>query len=120
VAFDTKVQGKIGFETLQARKGPGLPPVPVRKDSILHRIGPKRLVRASSLKSVKRQRYDKSYSSEDICFPLVKGFHKEGSPNRKIDSPHMKYPGIREDPSWGKCSKELTWRMKDTWIGCNE
>jgi hypothetical protein len=29
VAFETKVPGKTGFETLQARKGPGLHPVPV-------------------------------------------------------------------------------------------
>jgi hypothetical protein len=38
VAFDAKVQGKIDFETLQARKGPGLPPVPVQKGSILRLI----------------------------------------------------------------------------------
>jgi hypothetical protein len=68
VAFDTKVQGKIGFETSQARKGLGLPPVHVQKGNILHLTDPKRCVRASSLKSAKRQKYDKDYSSEDICF----------------------------------------------------
>jgi hypothetical protein len=90
VAFDTKVQGKIEFGTLSARKDPGLPLVPVWKGSILRHIGPKRLVWASSLKSAKRQRYDKNYSSEDICCPLVKGFHKESILNRKTDSPYMK------------------------------
>jgi len=54
VEFDTKVQGKIGFETLQARKGPGLPYVPVQKGSILCLTDSKRFIQASSLNSVKR------------------------------------------------------------------
>ena len=120
VAFDTKVQGKIIFETLQARKGPSLPPFPIWKGSILHLIDSMRFEWPSSLKSAKIQRYDKGYSSEDICFPLVKGFHKEGIPNHKIDSLHMKYLGVLEDLSWKKCSKELTWQTKDTWVECNK
>jgi hypothetical protein len=31
--------------------------------------------------------------------PLVKGSHKEGSPNHKIDSPHTKDLGVLEDLS---------------------
>jgi hypothetical protein len=80
VAFDTKVSGKIGFETLQDRKGPGLPPVPVQKGSTLGLIDLERFEWASSLKFVMRMKYDKDYSGEDIRFPLVKGFHEEGSP----------------------------------------
>jgi hypothetical protein len=120
VEFDSKVQGKIEFKTLQARYGPGLPPIPVWKGGILHQIGPNRFVQASLSKSAKRQKYDKSYSGKDICFPLVKGFHKEGSPNRKIDSPRMKYPRIHEEISWEKCSKEPTWWLKDTWMEFNK
>jgi len=108
VEFDTKVQGKIIFETLQARKGPSLPPFPIWKGSILHLIDSMRFEWPSSLKSVKRREYDKDYSSEDISFPLVKGFREEGIPNRKIDSPCMKQPRIHEDPSWEKCLKEST------------
>jgi hypothetical protein len=108
VAFDTKVQGEIIFETLLARKGPSLPPIPVWKGSILHLIDSTRFEQPSSLKSMKRREYDKEYSSEDISFPLVKGFHEEGIPNHKTNSPHMKHPGILEDPSWEKCSKEPT------------
>jgi hypothetical protein len=67
-----------------------------------------------------RMKYDKDYSSEDIIFPLVKGFLKEGSLNRKTDSPHTKYPGIVEGSSWEKLSKELTWWTKDIWMGCNK
>jgi hypothetical protein len=32
----------------------------------------------------------------------------------------MKDLGVLEDPSWKKCLKELTWWMKDTWVGCNK
>jgi hypothetical protein len=67
---------------------------------------------------MKRQKYDKDYSSEDICFPLVKGTHEAGIPNCKTDSPHMKHPGIHKDSPWKKCSKELTWRTEDTWTEC--
>jgi hypothetical protein len=109
VAFDTKIQGKIGFETLESRKGPSLPTVHVWKGSILCLNGPKRFVRESSLNSGKRRKYDKYYSSGDIGFPLVKGFHKEGIMNRKTDSPHMKYPGIYVEPPWEKCLREPTW-----------
>jgi hypothetical protein len=52
--------------------------------------------------SAKRQKYDKDYSSEDICFPHVKGFREEGSPNHKIDSPCMKYPEDICGPAMGK------------------
>jgi hypothetical protein len=51
--------------------------------------------------------------------PLVKGFREEGSPNRKIDFPHMKDSGTYVDPPWEKCSKEQAWQMKDTQMGCN-
>jgi hypothetical protein len=104
LAFETKVSGKIGFETLSARKGPGLPHVSIWKGSILRLIDPKRFLRASSLNSAKRRKYDKDYSSEDICFPHVKGFREEGTPNRKTNSPHMKDPGIYVDSPWEKCS----------------
>jgi hypothetical protein len=120
MAFDTKVRGRIGFETLQARKGLGLPLAHVQKGSILHLIDSERFERASSLNSGMRMEYDKDYSSEDISFPLVKGFREEGSPNRKTDSPHMKHPGIHEDPSWEKCLKEPSWRTKDTKRGCSK
>jgi hypothetical protein len=50
----------------------------------------------------------------------VKRFHKEGSPNRKMDSPHMKDLGVLEDLSWKKCLKEMAWWMKDTWVGFNK
>jgi hypothetical protein len=40
VAFETKVPGKTGFETLQVSKGVGLHPVPIRKGSILCLIDP--------------------------------------------------------------------------------
>jgi hypothetical protein len=30
----------------------------------------------------------------------------------------MKDLGVMEDLSWKKCSKEMTWQMKDTWVGC--
>ena len=68
---------------------------------------------------MKRQKYDKDYLSEDICYPLMKGFCEEGSLNRKNDSPHMKHSGIHEDSSWENYLKEMTWQMKDTWMGCN-
>jgi hypothetical protein len=48
--------------------------------------------------SAKRQKYDNDYTSEDIGFPHVEGFHEEGSLNRKTESPHMKDPGIYVDP----------------------
>jgi hypothetical protein len=46
----------------------------------------------------KTQKYDKDYSSEDIYSPHVKGFHEEGIPNGKTDSPYMKDPRIYVDP----------------------
>jgi hypothetical protein len=103
VPFDTKVLGKISFETLQAKKGLGLHLVLVRKGSILCLIDPKRFAWESLLNYVNIRKYDKDYSSEDICFPHVKGFCEEGSLNRKIDSPRMKYPGVYVDSSWEKC-----------------
>ena len=69
---------------------------------------------------MERLRFDKDYLSEDICFPLVKGSHKEGSPNYKIDSPRTEDLGVLEDLSWKKCLKELTWHTKDTWVGDNK
>jgi hypothetical protein len=69
---------------------------------------------------VKKQKYDKYYLSEDICCPLVKGFHKEGILNRKTDSPHVKYLGICVDPPWERCLKEPTWQTKDTKMGCTK
>jgi hypothetical protein len=72
------------------------------------------------LKYAKRWKYDKDYSSEDICCPLVKGFREEGSLNRKIDSPCRKDLGMYEDPSCEKCLKEKSWQMKDMRMGCNE
>jgi hypothetical protein len=76
---------------------PGLPLVPVWKGSILHLIDSNKSEQASSLKSSERQKYDREYSSDDICFPLVKGFHREDIPNYKIDSPRVKYQEIHED-----------------------
>jgi hypothetical protein len=69
---------------------------------------------------VKRLREDKNYSSDDICFPLVKGSHKYDSPNHKTDFPHTKYLEVLEGMSWKKCSKESTWQMKDTCMGRNK
>jgi hypothetical protein len=120
VAFYTKVQEKIGFGTLQARKDLGSPLVPVWKGSILHLTDLKRCVQASSLKSAKRRKYDKDYSSEDMFFPIVKGFREEGSLNCKTDSPHRKDLGMYEDPSCENFSKEQAWQMKDMRMGCNE
>jgi hypothetical protein len=57
---------------------------------------------------VKGRKYDKDYSSEDICLPLVKGGHEEGSLNHKIDSPHMKDLGVCVDSPWEKFMKEQT------------
>jgi hypothetical protein len=54
--------------------------------------------------SAKRQKYDKDYSSEDICFPHVKGSPEEDSLNHKIDSLCMKYSGIYVDPPWERYS----------------
>jgi hypothetical protein len=70
--------------------------------------------------STKRQKYDKDYSSEDVCFPHVKGFHEEGSMNHKIDSLRMKDSRIYVDPPWENFSWELAWQTKDTWMGCNK
>jgi len=66
------------------------------------------------MNSATRMKYYKDYSSEDISFPLVKGFCEEGSKNCKTNSPHMKHPGIHENPSSEMCLKESTWWMKDT------
>jgi hypothetical protein len=78
-----------------------------------------RFGQTSSLGFLERERLDKDYSIEDICFPLVKGSHKEGSLNYEIDSPRMEDLGVLEDLSWKKCSKELTCWMKYTWAGGN-
>jgi hypothetical protein len=117
VEFDSMVQGKIDSKKLQARKDLGIPLALAQKGVGSRQNGQKRFGRASSLRSLKRPRYDKDYSSEDICCPLVKGSHKEGSPNRTTGFLHMKYLVVIEDLSWKKCSKELTWQMKDTWVG---
>jgi hypothetical protein len=53
---------------------------------------------------VKRQKYDKDFSSEDIHFPHVKGFYEGGSPYHKTDSLRMKYQMKYGDPPWEKCS----------------
>jgi hypothetical protein len=120
VAFDAKVWGKIGFETLQSRKNPGIPHVPIQKGCGLRQNGPKRFGGASSLRSTKGPRSDNNYSSDYICFPLVKGSHKEGSSNHKIDFPHTKYLEVFEGLSWKKCSKGPTWQMTDTLMGHNK
>ena len=120
VAFDSTVQGKIYSEKLQARQDLGIPLALAQKGVGSRQNGPIRFGWASSLGSVERPRLDKDYLSEYICFPLVKGSHKEGIPNRKTGSLHMKDLVVIEDMSWKKCSKELTWWTKDTWVGCNK
>jgi hypothetical protein len=119
MAFDAKVQEKIDFETLQAKRDPGLPPIPVREGSILNLTDSEKSKWASSLNFVKIRKYDKDYSSEYICFPLVKGTHEANSLNHKTDSPCMKHPGIDEDSPWKKCSNELTWQTEDTRMECS-
>jgi hypothetical protein len=68
----------------------------------------------------KRKRNDNGCSSEDRCFPHVKGFREEGSLNHKIDSLSTKDSRIYVDLPWEKCLYELAWKMKDTHMGCNK
>jgi hypothetical protein len=118
--FDAKVQGTIDFETLQARRDPGLPPVPVQEGSILHLNDLENSEWESSLNSMKRRMYDREYSSDDICFPLLKGFHKEDNLNCRTDSPCERHLGIYAASPQIKYSKDLTWWTKDTWMECNK
>ena len=100
------VQGKIDSEKLQARQDLGVPLALAQKGVGSRQNGLMRFGWAFSLGFVERLRLDKDYSSEDICCPLVKGFHKEGSLNRKNGSLHMQDLVVIEDLSWKNCLKD--------------